>query len=306
MKRAEHEAVAAELRRCAALEAQRHIVSAWNVKLVRAAPRPRLVGSLLTPSHERRLGALRTHWAGRGFDLDDHVTRLTAHPPALGFGRPAAERLDVCSHPVPESASARAQASLLATQVDDPVTLLRLLAEWRGWLLVELPEGTRGWVEGRHVRAADPGGEPASAPRPATEIDDHLLTNYCTVRYLLGGTTRQGWDCSGLVQRVLRENAGVVVPRHARDQARVGRLVAPTAEPRSGDLLFMLSASGALHVGLTLRSGSVLHASSSRGRTVCEPLADLPGVTRVWRRRLLPDPAPPEGANVGAPGPALA
>jgi len=97
------------------------------------------------------------------------------------------------------------------------------------------------------------------------------------VRYRLGGTTGGHIDCSGLVQRCVREALGLVLPRHSTDQ--LARSVAPArslGEP--GDLLFMAGVDlAACHVGVVLRGArpgarTLLHASSRQGRVVEEPL----------------------------------
>lgn len=94
-------------------------------------------------------------------------------------------------------------------------------------------------------------------------------------------------DCSGLVQRCVREALGRVLPRHSTEQVGGG---AGRALGEPGDLVFMAGAGGVDgHVGVVLRgsrpgSRTLVHASTSRGLVVEEPLdgclARAPGGVR--------------------------
>ncbi|TJY62130.1 NlpC/P60 family protein [Sinimarinibacterium sp. CAU 1509] len=92
--------------------------------------------------------------------------------------------------------------------------------------------------------------------------------------YRYGGTTPEGFDCSGLVQFAYAQ-AGVKLPRSTREQYRVGTPVDRTAlEP--GDLLFYRFNSGPVdHVALYLGDGEAIHAPAS-GRAVIVAGVDLP------------------------------
>jgi murein DD-endopeptidase / murein LD-carboxypeptidase len=158
---------------------------------------------------------------------------------------------------------------------DGPVELLHALP---GAALVRAGDGAVGWVRGRL------GPVVALAPRravrawSAAEALRRLaasLRSYRGVPYRLGGTTRRHVDCSGLVQRCVREALGVVLPRHSTEQVGSGGGRA-LGEP--GDLVFMAACeTSAGHVGVVLRGArpgdrTVLHASTSRGRVIEEPL----------------------------------
>lgn len=86
-------------------------------------------------------------------------------------------------------------------------------------------------------------------------------------RYLYGGTTRQGVDCSALIMNVYRDGCGLKLPRTAASQhqysARVDR-----KDLLPGDLVFFTSrrkGNGVAHVGLYIGNGRIIHASTSRG-----------------------------------------
>lgn len=98
--------------------------------------------------------------------------------------------------------------------------------------------------------------------------------SYLGVPYLWGGTTPEGFDCSGLTMSVYRLN-GLQLPRSSREQFEAGTSV-PVAELRPGDLLFFATggAGRVSHVGLYVGDGAFIHAPS-RGKSICRgQLAD--------------------------------
>lgn len=84
-------------------------------------------------------------------------------------------------------------------------------------------------------------------------------------RYVWGGTNpNTGADCSGFVQYVLRNAAGVSLPRTSREQAKAGRAVT-SSEMLPGDLIFYTNSSGVVnHVAMYIGNGQVVHAASRR------------------------------------------
>lgn len=98
--------------------------------------------------------------------------------------------------------------------------------------------------------------------------------------YLWGGRTREGADCSGLVQAVYAVH-GVELPRDSRDQLAAGPPVpASEREPsgrRPGDLLFFgSSAEEVTHVAVCAGGTRIIHAAAARGAASLDDLADLP------------------------------
>ncbi|QFP76555.1 C40 family peptidase [Deinococcus sp. AJ005] len=91
------------------------------------------------------------------------------------------------------------------------------------------------------------------------------------VRYALGGSGRNGLDCSSFTQSVFR-SMGISIPRTAASQWNSGRAVS-RRDLRSGDLVFFNTMGRtASHVGLYVGDGMMANANSYRGRTVIEPL----------------------------------
>ncbi len=101
------------------------------------------------------------------------------------------------------------------------------------------------------------------------------------VPYVFGGTSTNGFDCSGYVQHVFAL-LGVHLPRTADEQYVLGkRVVGKAMAP--GDLVFFQTyAAGASHVGIYLGNDRFVHASSSsRGVTWSRSLHEQ----RYWSVR---------------------
>ncbi|MPZ42971.1 MAG: glycoside hydrolase [Betaproteobacteria bacterium] len=88
------------------------------------------------------------------------------------------------------------------------------------------------------------------------------------VHYRWGGSSPQtGFDCSGLVNHVFRQIAGMVLPRDSYGMARLGTPIA-LDELRPGDLVFFNTRRRPFsHVGIYLGERRFLHAPSA-GKTV--------------------------------------
>ncbi len=87
------------------------------------------------------------------------------------------------------------------------------------------------------------------------------------VKYVYGGESRKGTDCSGMVMRVYESAAGIKLPRDSRSQ-RAHCTYIKRHELRPGDLVFFASKAGGgrvSHVGIYTGGGHFVHASASRG-----------------------------------------
>ena len=125
-------------------------------------------------------------------------------------------------------------------------------------------------------------------------------------RYRLGGESPRAFDCSGLVQYVMRA-LDFSLPRTAREQAKVGTPVpTDTAQLRAGDLLLFGKKGKVTHIGIYVGNGQFVHASIKARRVVERPLLRKPApgiVPWIGARRLIAMPA--DSAPPAAPLAAL-
>jgi|GEM_PF-268789 len=87
------------------------------------------------------------------------------------------------------------------------------------------------------------------------------------VPYRFGAATLQGTDCSGFVQRAYAEAFGMGLSRSTSTQVLEGREIRRT-DLQPGDLVFFRTGRNQRHVGIYLRDGRFLHASTRMGVTV--------------------------------------
>ncbi|MDF3919791.1 C40 family peptidase [Salinicola salarius] len=93
-------------------------------------------------------------------------------------------------------------------------------------------------------------------------LDEH--ERWVGTPYVLGGTTRNGIDCSALMQHVFVEAFALELPRTTEEQVLEGSRVAESSL-KAGDLVFFRPPGPYNHVGVYVGDGYFLHASSSQG-----------------------------------------
>lgn len=114
---------------------------------------------------------------------------------------------------------------------------------------------------------------PPPPPAPTSTINQQLASYAKTlegVPYVFGGTTRSGFDCSGLTQYVYR-HFGKAIQRTAEGQFLQFRAISHAAA-RPGDLVFFHVSSNpssyVFHVGIFEGGTNTVIASTGAGRVI--------------------------------------
>ncbi|MDR9828156.1 NlpC/P60 family protein [Vibrio sp. FNV 38] len=91
-----------------------------------------------------------------------------------------------------------------------------------------------------------------------------LYDDWRGVPYQLGGTNKNGIDCSAFVQIAFQEIHQTQLPRTTSQQSTLGKKVA-YHHVNEGDLVFFKTGYKTRHVGIYIGQNQFMHASTSRG-----------------------------------------
>lgn len=109
-------------------------------------------------------------------------------------------------------------------------------------------------------------------------------------RYVMGGTSRSGFDCSGFVRYILSATGGVDLPRTATEQYIHGMFISHD-QLQPGDLVFFKGTykRGISHVGIYAGGGKFIHAANAHKGVRMDNLGDSYYVAHyAGARRVLP------------------
>ncbi|MCO7516373.1 NlpC/P60 family protein [Pseudomonas guariconensis] len=128
-------------------------------------------------------------------------------------------------------------------------------------------------------------GKPYELPALADSILERGMSLIGT-RYRFGGTSeKSGFDCSGFIGYLFREEAGLNLPRSTREMINVDAPKVARNKLKPGDLLFF-STNGrgrVSHAGIYLGDNQFIHSSSRRsGGVRIDNLGD-----RYWSKTFL-------------------
>ena len=155
---------------------------------------------------------------------------------------------------------ASTDSSVLATIAEDAVVTVNGLVN--GWYDVTCEYGTEGFIRSDYVdltESASSNGDIADAAKA-----------YLGTRYVYGGASPSGFDCSGFTMYVYSK-FGYSLPHSATSQwqSGLGTRVYSISELQPGDLVFFNdparnAGKACSHAGIYIGNGQHIHASSSR------------------------------------------
>ncbi|MDR1299011.1 MAG: C40 family peptidase [Oscillospiraceae bacterium] len=173
-------------------------------------------------------------------------------------------------------------------------TLMSVIGINNGWYKVR-HDGLTGYIRSDYMTVVSPykpdsttlrtAAKTSSAPAPAhsktgNELVDFAL-GYLGSRYVYGGASPSGFDCSGFTTYVYK-NFGISLTRNASGQYRDNGVHIDKSELGAGDLVFFSSNGRSVtHVGLYIGDEEFIHASTSSTGVIISRL-DSAYYTRVW------------------------
>lgn len=157
-----------------------------------------------------------------------------------------------------------------------PETKVSIQESTNGWYKINY-NGINGWVYGAYVSTESPAPSAAAATpvlssRGSTDKAQKIAEfaqKYIGVRYVYGGESPSGFDCSGLTQYVYG-SFGISLERRASYQVRQGTAVSKS-DLQTGDLVFFDTDGGhnsISHVGIYIGNSRFIHAESGGPRRV--------------------------------------
>src|SRR5450830_674249 len=114
--------------------------------------------------------------------------------------------------------------------------------------------------------AAFAGNKPYQLPVLADSILERGMSLIGT-RYRFGGTSEAGFDCSGFIGYLFREEAGMNLPRSTREMINVDAPLVARNKLKPGDLLFFATngrRGRVSHAGIYLGDDQFIHSSSRK------------------------------------------
>ena len=119
--------------------------------------------------------------------------------------------------------------------------------------------------------------------KPVNFKTKHFLDNiklYLNTKYLWGGNSPKGLDCSALVQELLKFN-NIYCPRDSKDQKKFFKKEIIIKKIKKGDLLFWKG-----HVAIALNKKKLVHAFGPRKKVVIMGIKET--IKKIYSKSKLP------------------
>jgi cell wall-associated NlpC family hydrolase len=158
--------------------------------------------------------------------------------------------------------------------------------------LSTLPASTAGGAASAGTTAADSTATTTGSVTGAQVVADSK--KYLGVKYVLGGTSMSGIDCSALVQKTYGD-LGITLPRLVHQQKLMGTAVPSLAQAQPGDLIVF---KGGDHIAIYEGNGRVMHAPYP-GRVVSDQKLWVGDSGIETIRRIVPSAGSADAASAG-------
>lgn len=127
--------------------------------------------------------------------------------------------------------------------------------------------GKTGWMNEKYLTKTKPVTKVTSGAVSASA--GSLLVTFgkklSGIKYVWGGTTLRGFDCSGFTQYVFKNVTGKTIPRVAASQYSASKKITKN-EAKPGDLVFFSSNGNSVtHVAIYAGDNKILHSTSGKG-----------------------------------------
>ena len=119
--------------------------------------------------------------------------------------------------------------------------------------------------------------------KPLNFKTKHFLDNvklYLNTKYLWGGNSPEGLDCSALVQELLKFN-NIYSPRDSKDQKKFFKKEISLKKIKKGDLLFWKG-----HVAIALNNKKLVHAFGAKKKVVIMGIKET--IKKIYSKSKLP------------------
>jgi cell wall-associated NlpC family hydrolase len=148
--------------------------------------------------------------------------------------------------------------------------LVTVATQSKGWAKITA-NGKQGFVSTQFITPKTTAAKAPATPASTANYRQKAISTAKSnlgVKYVWGGRTTSGFDCSGLVGYSFGK-AGINLPRTAAEMYNKGKAVS-TSSLIPGDLLFYATNGGkkVTHVAIYLGNGQMIHAATSKGVSI--------------------------------------